>query len=147
MVLDTFLVSFALLFCLVTPADSSIVQTQDLGPLTEEETISMRTVPYRVVIGCLLWLSLGTRPDITYAVSQVAKFSDNPGQVHWKAVKRILRYLHSTRNMGLIFRNLSPTSKHIFPHAITSLIPTGFVDADYARDISTRRSCTGFVFF
>ena len=116
MVLDTFLVSFALLFCLVTPADSSIVQTQDLGPLTEEETISMRTVPYRVVIGCLLWLSLGTRPDITYAVSQVAKFSANPGQVHWKAVKRILRYLHSTRNMGLIFRNLSPTSEHIFPH-------------------------------
>ena len=130
-----------------TPADSSIILTQDLGPLTEEETISMRTVPYREVIGCLLWLSLGTRPDITYAVSQVAKFSANPGQVHWKAVKRILRYLHGTRNMGLIFRNLSPTSQHIFPHSITSLIPVGFVDADYARDISTRRSCTGFVFF
>ena len=130
-----------------TPADSSIVLTQDLGPLTEAETISMRTIPYREVIGCLLWLSLGTRPDITYAVSQVAKFSANPGQVHWKAVKRILRYLNGTRNLGLIFRNLSPTSKHIFPHTITSMIPTGFVDADYARDTSTRRSCTGFIFF
>ena len=130
-----------------TPADSSLILTQDLGPLTEEETISMRTVPYREVIGCLLWLSLGTRPDITYAVSQVAKFSANPGQVHWTAVKRILRYLHGTRNMGLIFRKLSLTSKHIFPHAITSMIPTGFVDADFARDTSTRRSCTGFIFF
>ena len=56
-----------------------------------------------------------------------------------RAVKRILRYLHSTRNMGLIFRKLSPTSKHTFPHAITSMIPTGFVDADYARDPSLRR--------
>ena len=41
--------------------------------------------------------------------------------------------------MGLIFRKLSPTSKHTFPHAITSMIPTGFVDADYARDPSLRR--------
>ena len=130
-----------------TPADSSIVLTQDQGPLTEEETISMRLIPYREVIGCLLWLSLGTRPDITYAVSQVAKFSANPGQVHWKAVKRILRYLNGTRNLGLIFYNLSPTAKHLFPNTITSMIPTGFVDADYARDTSTRRSCTGFIFF
>ena len=130
-----------------TPADSSIVLTQDLGPLTEAETISMQTIPYREVIGCLLWLSLGTRPDITYAVSQVAKFSANPGQVHWKAVKRILRYLNGTRNLGLIFYNLSPTAQHLFPNTITSMIPTGFVDADYARDTSTRRSCTGFIFF
>ena len=64
----------------------------------------MRTVPYREVIGSLLSLSLGTRPDITYAVSQVANFSANPGQVHWKAVTRILRYLHDTWNIGLIIR-------------------------------------------
>ena len=107
----------------------------------------MRTVPYREVIGSLLSLSLGTRPDITYAVSQVANFSANPGQVHWKAVTRILRYLHGTWNIGLIIRKLPQTSENAFPLTIKQVIPTGFVDADYARDTHTRRSCTGFVFF
>ena len=87
----------------------------------------MRTILYREVNGCLLRLCLG--------------------QVHWTAAKRILRYLHGTRNMDLIFCKLSPTSKHTFPHAITSMIPTGLVDADFARDISSHRSCTGFIFF
>ena len=130
-----------------TPADSTIVLTQDMGPTTEEEKTFMGTMPYREVIGSLLWLSLGTRPDITYAVSQVAKFSANPGRDHWKAVRRILRYLHGTRDLGIIFRALPLSQVDPFPCDITHMIPTGYVDADYARDTVTRRSCTGFVFF
>ena len=68
----------------------------------------MSHLPYRAVIGSLLWLSLGTRPDITYAVSQVAKFSANPGLEHWKAMKRILRYLHGACDLGLVFHTISP---------------------------------------
>ena len=48
---------------------------------------------YQSAVGSLLYLSIGTRPDITYAVSNVAKFCVQPTKQHWIAVKRILRYL------------------------------------------------------
>ena len=45
----------------------------------EESTQNSRPKgSYREVIGCLLWLSMGTRPDITYAVSQRARYSSDP---------------------------------------------------------------------
>jgi len=132
-----------------TPADAKITLTQSLSPESEEEKAYMSTIPYREVIGSLLWLSLGTRPDITYAVSQVAKFSANPGPEHWKAIIRIMRYLHGTRTLGLTYKADVTDSSHITT-AISSadfLIPTGYVDADYARDPESRRSVTGFLFF
>ena len=43
----------------------------------------------------------GTRPDVAYAVSQVAKYMSNPGMEHWNAVKRILRYLKGSMDLKL----------------------------------------------
>ena len=53
-------------------------------------------VPYRELIGCLLWISMGTRPDITYATNQCARYSSDPKPEHWTACLRILRYLKGT---------------------------------------------------
>jgi len=126
-----------------TPAVTKPILSKQNNPANDTERNMMQGIPYREVIGSLLWLSLGTRPDITYAVSQVAKFSADPGPEHWQAVIRILRYLHGTRSLGITYQagtgDPSPT--------IETMIPTGFVDADYARDTDTRRSCTGFMFF
>jgi len=133
-----------------TPADAKIVLTQSYCPESQEEKDYMQEVPYREAIGSLLWLSLGTRPDITYAVSQAAKFSANPGIEHWKAVIRIMRYLHGTRTLGLTYTSEGPVDIHTVTTAIASddiMVPMGFVDADYARDIDSRRSVTGFLFF
>ena len=59
-------------------------------------------VPYRSAVGCLIWLAINTRPDIiSYAVSQVARFSSSPTKDHWKAVKHILRYLRGTSDLGI----------------------------------------------
>ena len=44
-----------------------------------------------------------TRPDITYAVSNAAKFSSHPTAKHWTGVKRIMRYLKGTTNLGLFY--------------------------------------------
>ena len=77
----------------------------------------------------------------------MAKFSANPGLEHWKAVKRILPYRHGTRDLGLVFHTISPGQEEHYPCTINSMIPIGYVDADYARDPSTRRSCTGYIFF
>ncbi|KAK3732471.1 hypothetical protein QZH41_003774 [Actinostola sp. cb2023] len=58
---------------------------------------------YQSVVGSLLYLSSVSRPDIAFAVSNVARYSSNPTNEHWAAVKRILRYLKGTVNYGLLF--------------------------------------------
>ena len=64
-----------------------------MSPTSPEEKGEMSKIPYREAVGTLLWLSLGTRPDICYAVSQVAKYNDCYGAEHWKALKKIFRFL------------------------------------------------------
>ena len=59
---------------------------------------------YRRVIGKLLFLEKSSRPDLTYAVHQCARFSHNPKVEHGNAVKRIGRYLKGTMDKGLIMK-------------------------------------------
>ena len=62
---------------------------------------------YQSAVGCLLYLSVATRPDIAYAVGNVAKFCAKPTKQHWTAVKRIFRYLRGTQKYGLLYnRNI-----------------------------------------
>ena len=74
---------------------------------------------YRSIVGMLLYLSTNTRPDISFAVSQVARFSTNPKQSHAQAIKMIVRYLWRTVDCGTIFR---PT---------TAFKVDCYVDADF----------------
>jgi hypothetical protein len=116
-----------------TPINSSVKLTKDMSPKTEEEISEMTSIPYRSAVGSLIYLVTGTRPDIAVAVGEVAKFSNNPGKQHWMAVKRILRYLKETVKFGI---NCDPKS--------TELV--GYSDADWAGDLDTRRSTTGYIF-
>jgi hypothetical protein len=63
----------------------------------------MRDIPYREAVGSLMYASLGTRPDISFAVTTLSKYSSNPGEAHWNAVKRVFRYLLGTRDYRLTF--------------------------------------------
>ena len=89
---------------------------------------------YQAIVGSLLYLSTKTRPDIAYAVSSVARFCANPTKEHWTAVKRILRYLKGTSNLGLLYREDTPAEI------------TGYSDADWAGDVGDRKSTSGYVF-
>ena len=139
-----------------TPADPKIVLSTTHCPQTDVDVLFMKSIPYREAVGSLLWLSLGSRPDIAYAVSQVAKFNGNPGPTHWTAVLRIFRYLSHTRMYGLTYSRSNHNAPHEIqtsvssaPHFLTDgdvLRPTCFVDSDYARCIDSRRSVTGFIF-
>ncbi|KAK3725314.1 hypothetical protein QZH41_002591 [Actinostola sp. cb2023] len=70
---------------------------------------------YQSVVGSLLYLSSVSRPDIAFAVSNVARYSSNPTNEHWAAVKRILRYLKGTVNYGLLFTSDVDSEQHIDP--------------------------------
>ncbi|KAH7351937.1 hypothetical protein KP509_19G021300 [Ceratopteris richardii] len=89
---------------------------------------------YSQAIGCLIYLC-NTRPDIQFAVSQVSRFMQNPTVLHWKAIKRIFRYLKGTSNFAMVF------SKSIH------LLLKGFSDSDWAGDRDTRRSTSGFCLY
>lgn len=92
-------------------------------------------IPYPSLVGCLLFIAGGTRPDIAFAVNDVSRFNTNFGRPHWVAVKRILRYLKGTLDYKLRFKK-SNVDDELF----------GYCDADWASDVDKRRSCTGYVF-
>ncbi|KAJ3502676.1 hypothetical protein NMY22_g18509 [Coprinellus aureogranulatus] len=83
------------------------------------------------LIGSLLYLMLGTRPDIAYAVTRLAQFSANPSQEHVDKAKYIFWYLVGTKNYALVYNG--PGEQGLI----------GFTDSDYAEDPNFRRSITG----
>jgi hypothetical protein len=94
----------------------------------------MEAVPYREAVGSLMYLMVGTRPDIAYSVSVASRYLSNPGPKHWLGVKRIMRYLKGTIDYGLCFS---------FSEKVELV---GFSDADWAGDLDSRKSTTGYVF-
>ena len=63
----------------------------------------MKRVPYREAIGSLNYCAVATRPDISFSVSLLAQFMEDPGRVHWEAVKQVFRYLLGTKNWKLVY--------------------------------------------
>jgi hypothetical protein len=117
------------------PAKTPLPHKAVLGPRgPDEQSLPPRT-PYRSLIGSLLYVATWTRPDIAFAVSQVARFQTDPSVYHWDLAKHILRYLRGTRELGLTF---APGS------AVATV--RGDVDASWGEDPSTRKSQSGYVF-
>src|ERR1700678_272432 len=83
--------------------DTNICLNSAQSPTTTEEFAKMRDIPYHEAVGSLMYASLGTRPDISFAVQTVSRFSLKPGTAHWEAVKRIFRYLKGTRDLWLSY--------------------------------------------
>ena len=92
-----------------------------------------KSTPYRSAVGSLMYIMLGTRPDISYAVGVLSRFLERPGNHHWQALKRVFRYLKGTSQIGLTFKRTSDPKL------------TGFSDADWASDVD-RKSISGYAF-
>lgn len=89
---------------------------------------------YISIVGALQYLTI-TRPNIFFAVNQVSQFLQNPTNLHFQHVKRILRYIKGTLDFGLSFTK--PT--------ITTIL--GYSDVDWARCRGTRCSTYGYSIF
>ena len=92
----------------------------------------MRDIPYRESVGSLMYASLVTRPDITFAVGRLSKFLEKPGQAHWEASRRVFRYLKGTLDWKLTYGEWEEPL-------------TGWVDADGSQE-EDRRAITGYAF-
>ena len=73
------------------------------SPTKLKDIAKMRNIPYRKAVGSLMYIVMGTRPNIAFAISTVAQFLDNLGWAHWEAVKRIFRYLLRMKNLQLTY--------------------------------------------
>jgi len=120
-----------------TPAETTVLNKR-MGPLDEDERSSMRSKPYREVLGSIGYAANCTRPDIQFAFGMAARFAADPGEKHWSGILRTLRYLHDTKELKLTFRQTDSSA----PIQLTVL-----VDADYGEDKDTRKSTTGFIIF
>lgn len=96
---------------------------------------------YRSIVGMLLYLSNNTRPDLVFAVSQVARFCYAPKQSHASAVKRIVRYLAGTQDKGTIFTQ--PDNLNLKCYVDADFC--GLFNRDPPEDSSSAKSRTGYI--
>ncbi|XP_049348760.1 secreted RxLR effector protein 161-like [Solanum verrucosum] len=93
----------------------------------------METIPYSFIVGSLMYVQTCTKPDISFAVGMLERYQSNPGIDHWKAAKKVLRYLKGTKDYMLMYRK--------FNH----LEVTGYSDSDFAGCVDTRKSTFGYL--
>jgi hypothetical protein len=87
---------------------------------------------YRQLIGSLIYLT-NTRPDLSYAVSILSRFMQEPRDSHWNAAKRVLRYIQGTKDFGLLYTKTK------------NFVLGGYSDADFAGSIDDRASTSGYL--
>lgn len=104
--------------------------------------------PYQQLIGKLMYLLCGTRPDITFGIGQFNKYNLDLRIGHMKAAKKMIRYLKGTMYLGLIYgakvKDKGETKASIAPSPF-GLIEYG--DSSYAGDHEDRKSVMGYYYF
>ncbi|KRX58463.1 Retrovirus-related Pol polyprotein from transposon TNT 1-94, partial [Trichinella sp. T9] len=128
-----------------TPGDPSIKLSKDMAPSSDDERNQMQLIPYRAAVGSLIFLMNCTPPDISFEVSKVAQFAENPGISHWKAVKRIFRYIKGTEDLKLVYCSNLKNDKIGIPLMENQHQLIAFCDSDWAGDADSRRSTVGYI--
>ncbi|XP_062711085.1 uncharacterized protein LOC134289179 [Aedes albopictus] len=109
-----------------TPMETGYIKT------TEGTKALENSVNYRSLIGALLYVATNARPDIAACVSILGRKLSSPTEADWTAAKRVVRYLLATKDFKLHYGR--PQDLIVYS------------DADFAGDVSTRKSTTGFLF-
>ena len=94
----------------------------------------MQNIPYTSAVGSLMYAQVCTGPDIAFIVAMLGRYMSNPRVDHWKAAKRVMRYLKRTKDFMLTYRRSD--SLEIF----------GYSDSDFSGYQDSKRSTSGYVF-
>ena len=112
-----------------TPTVLGMEKVVDETPELEDPSL------YRAIVGSLIYVMTGTRPDLCYAVTKLSQNMSKPTEANLVAAKHVLRYLRGTVGHSLSFAKCE-----------TELRLTGFCDSDWGGDITDRRSISGYGF-
>jgi hypothetical protein len=123
-----------------TPMTTAGYLEPNPNPVEDNDPAVVRE--YQSAIGSLMYIMLGTRPDLGYVVGRLSQFSANPSAKHMQAVARVLGYLSHEKEKCLVYYR-QPANEF-------SSVPVGFCDADFGNDPAPedkRRSVSGSIFF
>uniref|UniRef100_A0A2N9GN46 CCHC-type domain-containing protein n=1 Tax=Fagus sylvatica TaxID=28930 RepID=A0A2N9GN46_FAGSY len=104
-------------------------------PKNDLEREQMKNIPYAFAVGSLMYAQVCTRPDITFAVGMLGRYQSDPGLDHWRAAKKVMRYLQGTKDYMLMYRRTD------------NLEVIGYSDSDFAGCIDSRKSTSGYIIF
>ncbi len=114
-----------------TPMDSGI----QLEPSKVEAEPELKRT-YLQAIGSLLYATLGTRPDLAFAVGYLGRFAGRPTDAHWAAIQHVLRYIKGTLDLGILY---SPDDRPMTGYS-------AYLNSDWGGCVTTSRSTAGFAF-
>ncbi|XP_070669152.1 secreted RxLR effector protein 161-like [Malus domestica] len=114
-------------------------------PNEDKEEILEPEVPYLSAIGALLYLAQCTKPDISFAMNLLARYSNAPTHIHWNGVKDIFCYLKDTTDLGLFYTRESPSVAASYGTRIDSRL-VGYADAGYLSNPHRAHSQTSYAF-
>jgi len=100
---------------------------------TGDENAFMSDVPYASAVDNLMYAIVCTRPDIAQVMGVISRYMGNPEKEYWRAVKWILRYLKGSSDITLCYDG-------------TDVCLHRYVDTDFAGDVDSRKSTTGYIF-
>jgi hypothetical protein len=109
-----------------TPYDSSVL-------LRKNQRIARDQLRYSQIIGSLMYLASATRSDISFAVCKLSRFVSNPGDDHYRALERVMRYLKDT--MSYVIRYTGHPK-----------VLEGYCDANWISDADELYATSGYVF-
>ncbi|RVW43322.1 Retrovirus-related Pol polyprotein from transposon TNT 1-94 [Vitis vinifera] len=98
------------------------------------ERKQMKNIPYASAVGSLMYAQVCTKPDIAFVVGMLGRYQSNPCMDHWKAVKKMMRYLQGTKDYKLMYKQTS------------NLEVVGYSDSDFAGCVDSCKSTSGYIF-
>lgn len=102
--------------------------------IIETENKNKTNNPVRELVGCLMYLMVGSRPDICFAVNYLSRYQDKANESVWKYLKTVLRYLQGTKSYGLTYKKGENNLE-------------AYADADWGGDVNDRKSVSGYCIF
>jgi len=94
----------------------------------------MQKIPYVSAIGILMYAQVCTCPDIAFIVGMLGRYLSNPEMDHWRAAKRVFRYLQRTKDYILTYKKSG------------QIEIIGYSDSDFAERQDSRRSTSGYIY-
>ena len=103
-------------------------------PRNDLEKEQMRNIPYASAVGSMMYAQVCTRPDIAFVVGMLGRYQSNPGLDHWRAAKKVIRYLQGTKDYMLMFRHTD------------SLEVVGYSDVEFAGCVNSCKLTSAYIF-
>ena len=115
----------------------SSVPMQPKLQLSNANTDCDSNLPYKELIGCLMYVMLGSRPDLSFCITYFSQFQKCYTIEHWNYLKSVLKYLKQTENYGLKFvkGDNSKVQQTLYAYA----------DSDFASNSNDRKSISGYL--